>query len=206
MSPAGDSDSGGPAAAVSLPEATIDLAVEDPRWRDIAADPEAALVPPAEAALAAALADALAAGGTAALPPGRPVELSIVLADDALVRRLNRDYRGRDAPTNVLSFALTETAEGEAELDPGVPGAPVLLGDIIVAYETVLAEASAQGKAPLDHLRHLVVHGILHLLGYDHHDESAAGAMERLEVEVLRQFGIADPYAAPLPAAPDQEQ
>lgn len=196
MIPAPETGTAGPPPAAPV-GVTIDVAVEDPRWQAVAAAAEAVLTPLAEAALAAA---------AGALPPRRPVELGIVLADDALVRRLNRDYRGRDAPTNVLSFALTEGVDGAEEGEPDVPGAPVLLGDVVVAYETVMAEAQAQGKPPLDHLRHLIVHGVLHLLGYDHQNESAAGTMERLEVAVLQRFGIADPYAAPPPPAADQEQ
>ncbi|MGQ9366261.1 rRNA maturation RNase YbeY [Azospirillum sp. ST 5-10] len=124
-----------------------------------------------------------------------PAELSLVLADDALVHRLNRDYRGKDKPTNVLSFALTE-AEGP---DPD-PGAPTLLGDVVLAWETVAGEAAEQGKALGDHLAHLVVHGTLHLLGYDHEDDAEADEMERREVEVLAGLGVADPYAGAPPS------
>ena len=120
-----------------------------------------------------------------------PAELSVVLADDALVHRLNRDYRGKDKPTNVLSFALTEAEEPELGED-----APVMLGDVILAWETVAREAAEQGKTPSDHMTHLVVHGVLHLLGYDHETDDEAEEMEQLEVEVLETLGIADPYAA----------
>lgn len=120
-----------------------------------------------------------------------PAELSVVLADDALVHRLNRDYRGKDKPTNVLSFALTEAEEPELGED-----APVMLGDVILAWETVAFEAAEQGKTPSDHMTHLVVHGVLHLLGYDHETDDEAEEMEQLEVEVLETLGIADPYAA----------
>jgi len=123
--------------------------------------------------------------------PAGPLSLALVLADDATVRALNRDYRGADKPTNVLAFAALE---GET---PAIPGEPVELGDVVVALETVLAEAQAQGKAPADHLAHLTVHGTLHLLGYDHQDDGEAEAMEGLEVRVLAGLGVADPYAAP---------
>jgi len=118
-----------------------------------------------------------------------PAELSVVLADDALVRQLNRDYRGKDKPTNVLSFALTEAEEPEAE------DAPTLLGDVVLAWETVAREAAEQGKPVSDHLSHRVVHGVLHLLGYDHEVDEDAEEMEGLEIEVLKTLGIADPYA-----------
>ena len=120
-----------------------------------------------------------------------PAELSVVLADDALVHRLNREYRGKDKPTNVLSFALTEAEEPDAGED-----APVMLGDVILAWETVAREAAEQGKTPSDHMTHLVVHGVLHLLGYDHETDDEAEEMEELETQLLGTLGIADPYAA----------
>lgn len=170
-------------------EASIDVAVEAPGWAAIRpelADPETAeawLRPYIEAALAAS-------SGAAALDTGgRGVELSVVLASDDTVRALNRTWRGKDAPTNVLSFALTEAEE------PDVPGVPVALGDVILALETVAAEAARDGKRPDHHLAHLVVHGVLHLTGHDHVDEQDAVAMERIETGVLAGFGIPDPYA-----------
>jgi len=131
---------------------------------------------------------ALRAGaGDFAAPEG--IELSVVLADDAVVRALNRDYRGRDAPTNVLAFPQSD-APGELS-----PEGPVLLGDVVLALETVRREAVAQGKSAIDHASHLVVHGILHLLGFDHHVDADAADMERREIAILAGLGIADPYA-----------
>lgn len=118
------------------------------------------------------------------------VEMTIALADDAEVRRLNRDYRGIDKPTNVLSF------EGSDDRRRRAAGEPVILGDVILARETVATEAAAQGKNIADHARHLVVHGVLHLLGHDHKSDREAGAMEALEVALLAELGIADPYGA----------
>jgi len=124
-------------------------------------------------------------------------ELSLVLGDDALVRGLNRLYRRKDAPTNVLSFpALTDAERARARK----PGRPALLGDVVVAFETSRREAAALGKPLADHLAHLVVHGTLHLLGYDHALARDAARMERLEAAVLAGLGIADPYGAPRPA------
>jgi probable rRNA maturation factor len=116
----------------------------------------------------------------------RGAEVCVVLADDALLRSLNRDYRGKDAPTNVLSFPFQ-----------GPPGGGDVrqLGDVVLAAETIRKEAAEQGVAPLHHLQHLVVHGLLHLLGFDHDTTARAEAMERLEAQILATLGIADPYA-----------
>ncbi|MEP7241949.1 MAG: rRNA maturation RNase YbeY [Devosia sp.] len=111
-------------------------------------------------------------------------ELSLVLTDDAEQRLLNRDWRGIDKPTNVLSFPQIE------------PFGPVigLLGDIILARETLQREAADQGVSFDDHFTHLVVHGFLHLLGYDHIDDDEALVMEGLETQILASLGVADPY------------
>ncbi|HVY50013.1 MAG TPA: rRNA maturation RNase YbeY [Devosia sp.] len=114
-----------------------------------------------------------------------PAELSIVFTSDAEQRVLNRDWRGIDRSTNVLSFPQIE------------PFGPVagMLGDIVLARETVLKEAEEQGISFEDHVTHLLVHGFLHLLGYDHVDDDEALAMERLETQILASLGVADPYA-----------
>jgi len=117
-----------------------------------------------------------------------PAELVLVLADDRLVRSLNKDYRGQDTPTNVLSFAgLDGATETAADV-------PLLLGDVVLARETVSREAGAQGKSVAEHLAHLVVHGVLHLLGYDHEAALEAEQMESLERAIMADLGIADPY------------
>lgn len=120
------------------------------------------------------------------------VEVSLVLSDDAAVAALNGAYRGKAEPTNVLSFPAGDGA-GLSAIGPA-DAPPRLLGDVIVAYETTVAEAMAGGKSLADHLRHLVVHGVLHLLGHDHQSDADAAAMERLEAEILRSFGVEDPY------------
>lgn len=132
----------------------------------------------AEAAVRAALAQSKAKITGAA-------ELSIVLTDDAEQQVLNRDWRGIDKPTNVLSFPQIEPFGA-------VSG---LLGDIILARETLVREADEQGVSFEDHFTHLVVHGFLHLLGYDHMDDDEALAMEGLETQILASLGVADPYA-----------
>jgi probable rRNA maturation factor len=118
------------------------------------------------------------------------VEASIVLADDALVRDFNRTYRRQDRPTNVLSFSNGDRPEGAM----GPCGGPCLLGDVILARETVLREARDQGKSVAEHMSHLVVHGLLHLLGFDHDETPRAERMEAVEVAILAKIGIGNPY------------
>ena len=123
---------------------------------------------------------------SAALLSTPRAELAILLTDDSAVRSLNRTWRGVDAATNVLSFPTGQTA-----------GEPLLLGDIALAHETIAAEALAEAKPFAHHLAHLVVHGFLHLLGYDHERAKAAETMERLERDILRRLAIPDPYRVP---------
>lgn len=113
-------------------------------------------------------------------------ELSLLMTDDKRIRTVNRDWRGFDKATNVLSFPAAPPER--------IAASPVL-GDIVLAYETVLREAESEGKSPGDHLSHLVIHGLLHLLGEDHETESEAIRMEGLEIAALARLGIADPYA-----------
>ncbi len=134
-----------------------------------------------------------AAAAFAAVDAGlMEAELSMMLTDDAAIAELNRDYRGREAPTDVLSFAATDMRPGAPP--PGGPG-PVLLGDIVVAFETTSADAAGDGISMRDHLTHLVVHGVLHLFGHDHECETEANEMEALEVAVLAELGIENPYS-----------
>jgi probable rRNA maturation factor len=122
----------------------------------------------------------------------RPVELSIRLASNDEVRALNSKWRGKDKPTNVLSFPLANADDFDVA---NVPGQELLLGDIILAHGVCEAEAAEKGVSVQEHATHLVVHGTLHLLGYDHHDDDAAAEMESREVRALARLGIADPYA-----------
>jgi probable rRNA maturation factor len=116
----------------------------------------------------------------------RNAELSVILTNDRAICALNRQWRGQDKPTNVLSFPTPQAGRG----------APRHLGDIVIAYETVAAEARAERKPFDHHLAHLAVHGFLHLLGYDHESHSEAEAMERRERRILARLGVPDPYAA----------
>jgi probable rRNA maturation factor len=118
---------------------------------------------------------------------GRPIVVSLLLADDRQVQRLNREWRGQDKPTNVLSFPALD------EFTP--PGCALPLGDIVLALETVRAEARSQDKELAGHMAHLLVHGVLHLLGYDHEESRSARRMEALERQTLQGLGIKDPYA-----------
>lgn len=120
-----------------------------------------------------------------------PIELAIRLTSDAEVQALNRDYRGKDRPTNVLSFPMLDAGE-LAQLDQ-IPG-EILLGDIVLAYETCVAEAAERGISLADHATHLIIHGTLHLLGHDHHGDDEAEAMEQIERDVLRGLGLHNPY------------
>lgn len=155
----------------------IDVLVQDEAWRTAASDIETLATRAAEVALAVGN----YAGGDA--------ELSIALADDAAVAALNAEWRGRDGPTNVLSFALETDA-----VDAG-PGPIAALGDVVLARETILAEARRDGRTVDDHTAHLVVHGVLHLLGYDHEDDDDAVCMEAAETAAMRAMNRPDPHA-----------
>jgi probable rRNA maturation factor len=113
------------------------------------------------------------------------VEVSLCLADDARLRSLNAQWRGTDKPTNVLSFPASS---------PERPGQAPMLGDIALAYETVAREAEECGAPLADHYRHLVAHGFLHLVGFDHQTAEEAERMEALERRILARLGVADPY------------
>jgi probable rRNA maturation factor len=142
----------------------IDIEVEDPAWSAALPEPEAVVLPAAEAALDAR-------GG-----------VTILLTDDDSVAALNERFRGKAGPTNVLSFPAPDNPEDH-------------LGDIALAYGVCAREAAEQGKPLAHHLQHLVAHGVLHLLGYDHLTEAEAEEMEALERRLLADLGVPDPYA-----------
>ena len=166
-----------PRAKAPKIRAAIDINIATPSW-------QTAVRAPAAVARKAAL----AALGAAALRGA--VEVSIELTSDARLRHLNAQFRGLDKPTNVLSFPA---GLGGSDLPKGMA---VPLGDIAIAKGVLVREAKAEGKSVKAHLTHLVVHGVLHLLGYDHESERDAMTMERLEKKILAGLGIADPYAA----------
>lgn len=142
--------------------------------------------------------EALATRAAAAVSEGEPLlanprlAASLLFTSDAEVHALNREWRSRDKPTNVLSFPMLERGELEA-LAP--EGPPEMLGDIALAYETCAREAAEKGVTLEAHATHLIVHGLLHLAGHDHVDsDEQAEAMEALETRILAKLGIADPY------------
>ncbi|MDZ4133992.1 MAG: rRNA maturation RNase YbeY [Paracoccaceae bacterium] len=167
-------------------EPLVDTVIEDPRWQAFG------LSAVADRAAAAVLADlGLAASG---------FTLCLMGCDDARIAVLNADFRDKPQPTNVLSWPSEDRAAQRSGLTPDLPQAgaardPEELGDIAIAYETCAAESAAQGKAMSDHVTHLVVHGVLHLLGYDHVDDRDATLMETTETRILARLGVSDPYS-----------
>lgn len=163
----------------------VDISILEPAWDDSCPDCGTVVEAAAEATLA------LCPVAQKMIGDGVEMEISIVLAHDALVQELNREYRNKDKPTNVLSFAQLDGDDGWEE--PEGPG-PCALGDLILAYETVEREAREENKPFNHHLTHLVIHGILHLLGYDHIEDDEAKEMESLEIQILKGLNIIDPY------------
>ncbi len=124
------------------------------------------------------------------------VSLSLSFADNAEVQALNRDYREKNKPTNVLSFPMIEAdyLTGLLAMPHDAEAPEIMLGDIILAYETCVAEALDKGIPLPDHVTHLIIHGTLHLLGHDHIDDADATIMESLEVKALASMGLGNPY------------
>ena len=151
----------------------IDIAIDDVRWNEVQE-----LGDLARRAVGCAL-------GSAENAQERGPEVSLVFTNDAAIAVLNEQYRGKPSATNVLSFPSGA---------PLTQGADVLLGDVVVSFETINSESQAQGKSFENHLCHLIVHGVLHLLGYDHQTDSCAASMEALEISALAQIGVPNPY------------
>ncbi len=168
---------------------TVDVLIESPSWEK------------AEPAAEAVVREAVLRAAAATDVGEASAEVAVLLCDDATIAALNAQWRGREEPTNVLSFPAPPASDlptsdpslsGPAASDPSVP---VHLGDIAIACETVVREAREQGRMVSQHLAHLAVHGFLHLLGYDHQTEREAEHMEALERDILATLGISDPYA-----------
>jgi len=149
--------------------AGIETVIEDARWTEALGDAQA---------LAACCFDAARQGR-----PELAGEVALLLADDATLSKLNARFRGRDKPTNVLSFPSGETPPG-------------FIGDIALAFETCEKEAAEKSIALADHAAHLIVHGLLHLAGHDHEEDAEAEVMEALEVDILDAIGVSNPYSS----------
>ncbi|MCB1784017.1 MAG: rRNA maturation RNase YbeY [Alphaproteobacteria bacterium] len=168
-------------ASKNPPSIDIGISIEDEEWENKIPDLDDFLNETLETAIMRGLSEKR-------ITAPETIEISIVLADNNFVQDLNKRYRNKDKPTNVLSFPQTE--EEEIEMN-----APFLsLGDIIIARETIESESIEQDKSFTDHFRHMLVHGCLHLLHYDHETDEEANVMETLEISILQNFGIKNPY------------
>lgn len=167
-------------------EPLVDTVIEDDRWEAFGLE---------------ALADRAVRAALSALAlPAEGFTLCLMGCDDARILELNGDFRGKAKPTNVLSWPSEERgAEAEGDMpdapDPGEADDPESLGDIAISYDTCAAEATEAAKPMADHVTHLVVHGLLHLLGYDHIRDGDATLMEAAEVRILARLGLSDPYS-----------
>lgn len=153
---------------------TVSIEVEDEAWQALAGLDQLART---------AVASALSGAGA----NGEEREIALLFTSDQSIAEINADWRGKNNPTNVLSFP--------ASSDMPIPeGEPRPLGDIVLSHGVIAREAAEQGKTLHDHTAHLIVHGVLHLLGFDHETDAEAGEMERLETDILKGLGISDPY------------
>lgn len=173
-----------PVAQDEGPSAIVETVIEAPAWDPVGL-PE--------------LAERAALATLRHLQLPENCNLALLATDDARIARLNADFRAKEQATNVLSWPaddLSAETPGGAPLlpEPDFPGEPPFLGDIALAFETCAQEAAAGEKPLAEHTTHLIVHGILHLLGYDHVQDPDAILMERLEVEILGELGLANPY------------
>lgn len=163
----------------------VETIIEDARWEAFGLD---------------ALAERAARAALAGLDlPVAGFAISLMGCDDARIAVLNADFRGKPQPTNVLSWPSEErgaefVGEAPERPEPGAADDPEPLGDIAIAWETCAREAEEQGKPMAAHVTHLMVHGVLHLLGYDHVEDEDAALMEGLEVRILASLGVSDPY------------
>ena len=165
------------------PPLTVDVVIQDDRWHVDVPDADMLVRRAAHSVFDDCLTQ-------------HPLGVVVVLTSDDRVRELNRVWRGLDKPTNVLSFPAHDLTPGEPlePVDSQPSDQPIELGDVVLAREMLMSEAAAETKTPADHLAHLVVHGALHLLGYDHENDRDAERMEKLEVALLDGLGVADPY------------
>jgi len=152
---------------------SLDVVTEDNRWTSALSD-------------AQGMAERAITAGFAQSGFSEPVSICVLLTTDAQIQTLNQSYRGKDKPTNVLSFPAEET--------PSIPGEPRALGDIALAFETLDREAKEANRELSDHFLHLIVHASLHLIGYSHDEDEEAERMEALEIAALTGLGVSNPY------------
>jgi probable rRNA maturation factor len=182
----GTSDLTDPAALAAW--LTVDVDIPEKRWLE--------RLPWLETLAREAAREACLVGSNSLVSGDVMAEMSLTFADDDFVRQLNARHRGIDRPTNVLSFAADSPSDLAVNPAAG-PQPELLLGDVVLGFETITEEAQAQGKQLADHVAHLVSHGVLHLLGFDHSQDDEAERMERLETGIMENLGIGDPYAEP---------
>lgn len=166
----------------------VDVIIEDSRWSKVGLE---SWVQESVSASFACL----------ALPAG--CEVAVLGCDDRRIADLNADFRSKPTPTNVLSWPSEERSADAAGARPRMPSDNEELGDIAIAFDTTLSEANAGGLSLEDHTKHLIVHGLLHLLGYDHENDADGDLMESVETAILATLGIADPYSSGTPDAGD---
>ena len=164
-----------------MSDPAIELEIEDPAWLEALGDVQGLVRSAATKALSAKR-----------LVDSEASDLVVLLTSDEEIQGLNAQFRGQDRATNVLSFPAAISAEGH-------------LGDLALAFGTCAREADEQGKTLADHVQHLTVHGVLHLIGYDHDDDAEAEVMEALERRLLADLGIADPYGFKADGGPRQD-
>jgi probable rRNA maturation factor len=157
----------------------VSIAIEDTEWQTE--------IPDIESMAEDTVAYSIKAVRPEWLKSARPVEIGLLFADDATLHALNRQFRHIDRPTNVLSFPANDIAHPASDM-------PLPAGDIAISFQTVKAEAQRDSKTVKDHTRHMIVHGVLHLLGHDHEDAREAEIMESIESEILAGFGVDNPY------------
>ena len=173
-----------------MTDPVVVLSLDDTHWKDA--------FPELNARLEAAAVAAFHAGKKPAFVARQLFEISLVLTNDKTIKRLNNDYRHKAKPTNVLSFPQIEIKKLKSRDLPKLPkGTAHLLGDVFLSYGVVTKEAEEQGKTLESHAVHLTVHGVLHLLGYDHMTTREANIMEKLECDILDKLGYPDPYSMP---------
>jgi probable rRNA maturation factor len=165
---------------MTSPDIDYDILVEDERWHEALPD---------HASLVAMSLDRILRS-ISGFETAEEVELSITLTNDAQIQTLNRDYRDKDKPTNVLSFPQIEWVDSK----PATQEPLMMLGDVVIALETIQREANEQEKRLQDHFIHMLIHSVLHLCGHDHEIESEAETMENLEIRILSEMGIKNPY------------